>query len=292
MSARLTTLPKSASHEEMFAVMRRDGGVIIKDFLSPEDVVEMNEGSYPLFEKLQPTKVGGDSLKEMGPDFHASNTTHLRGLLGLMPVQVSKILLDPVYDAIMHETLKFTAETYIGDHLNVTNTSWILSLALGFRVAPGAGHQVLHRDQSIHSVIAKENSHYTIAGTKSTEKNGATRVIPGSHLWAPTRIPKPEESVPAEMEPGSAMFWLGSVYHGAGANTCTEDDPNKLRILYGVFACQDYLRAEECQQLVVPEAVAKTLPLAVLKKAGWAKGAGGSGFVNALHPYISLGVTD
>lgn len=76
-----------------------------------------------------------------------------------------------------------------------------------------------------------------------------------------------------------------------------------------VYRTQDFLRAEvwnyypaileladarspqECQQLVVPEAVAKTLPLPVLQKAGWAKGAGGSGFVNAKHPYLALGIT-
>ena len=41
----------------------------------------MNEGSEPLFEKLQPTKVGGDSLKEMvrlafGPNSLPSLTPH------------------------------------------------------------------------------------------------------------------------------------------------------------------------------------------------------------------------
>ena len=49
-----------------------------------------------------------------------------------------------------------------------------------------------------------------IAGSKTTVKNGATRVIPGSHLWGSDRAPKLEEAVYVEMEPGSALFTLGS----------------------------------------------------------------------------------
>lgn len=52
-------------------------------------------------------------------------------------------------------------KTYVGNHLLVTKTSYIVSLAAGFQVSPGAGDQVLHRDQSIHSVDAKEGSLYT-----------------------------------------------------------------------------------------------------------------------------------
>lgn len=48
-----------------------------------------------------------------------------------------------------------------------------------------------------------------IAASKTTVRNGATRVIPGSHLWGCDRAPKLEEAVYAEMEPGSALFTLG-----------------------------------------------------------------------------------
>lgn len=48
-----------------------------------------------------------------------------------------------------------------------------------------------------------------VAGTRSTADNGATRVIPGSHLWGPDRAPTQDQAVSAVMEPGSALFWLG-----------------------------------------------------------------------------------
>ena len=84
------------------------------------------------------------------------------------------------------------------------------------QVGPGAKGQILHRDHTVHSVHHYPGTTYTtivgclIAGLDSTEANGATRVIPGSHLWEWTRPPKQEDTVPAVMKKGSAMFWLGA----------------------------------------------------------------------------------
>ncbi|ORY89308.1 hypothetical protein BCR35DRAFT_329244 [Leucosporidium creatinivorum] len=291
----LTTLPATTPIEELVAVIKRDGGLIVSGFLTPEEVEAANAASAPFFDVTAATQVKNQDLVEMGVDFHASNTKHLRGMLGKLPEHVSKIVMHPVWNGIMHEILKTRVEAYVGEDLLVTETSHIISLAVGFNVGPGANDQVLHRDQTIHSVNAQEGSLYTsdvgclVAGTRSTKKNGATRVVPGSHLWSPKRIPKVEEAASAEMEAGSAMFWFGSTYHGAGANTCTPGEENDRRILYGVFGCQDFLRQEENQQLVCPEEVARTLPLEVLKRGGWTKGAGGCGFVDARDPIHALG---
>lgn len=53
-----------------------------------------------------------------------------------------------------------------------------------------------------------------VAGSKVTKENGATMLIPGSHLWGKDRFGHPEEAIPAEMSKGSALFFLGSVMHG------------------------------------------------------------------------------
>jgi ectoine hydroxylase-related dioxygenase (phytanoyl-CoA dioxygenase family) len=39
-----------------------------------------------------------------------------------------------------------------------------------------------------------------------TKANGATLVVPGSHLWGPDRCFKNEEAIPAEMNPGDALI--------------------------------------------------------------------------------------
>ncbi|GAA5865188.1 hypothetical protein JCM8547_008307 [Rhodosporidiobolus lusitaniae] len=291
----LTTLPVDAPLEEMLEVLQRDGGVIIKDFLTPEQVEDFNAASAPFFDGMPVTVQGEQRLKELGPDFHATGTRHLRGMLGKLPKQTSVVVQHPVWRYLQHNILKTTVQAYLGKTLVTTETSYTLSLATAFHVSPGTPDQVLHRDGMIHSDRQVAGSLDTtdlgclIAGTRSTKANGATRVIPGSHLWGPDRAPDVMETVYAEMEPGSAMFWFGSTYHGASANTCEVGSPNSIRILYGVFGCKDYLRGEEAQHLTVTDEVARTLPMDVLKVAGWAKGANGCGFVSAQHPYEALG---
>lgn len=58
-----------------------------------------------------------------------------------------------------------------------------------------------------------------LAVTKSTKENGATMVIPRSHLWGMDRAPKVAEAIPVELDVGDAFFFQGNVYHGGGANT-------------------------------------------------------------------------
>lgn len=54
--------------------------------------------------------------------------------------------------------------------------------------------------------------------TKCTKKNGATMVVPGSHLWDEDRAPKVSDAVPAELDVGDALIFGGNVFHGGGAN--------------------------------------------------------------------------
>lgn len=56
----------------------------------------------------------------------------------------------------------------------------------------------------------------------------------------------------------------GSVYHGAGRNTLTVDQPNNSRLLYGFFGCRDWVRAEENQQVANPWETVKDLPAPIL----------------------------
>jgi ectoine hydroxylase-related dioxygenase (phytanoyl-CoA dioxygenase family) len=57
--------------------------------------------------------------------------------------------------------------------------------------------------------------------TKTTKENGATILVPGSHKWPADRPAYDEEAVPAELEPGDAVIFLGNLYHAGGANITT-----------------------------------------------------------------------
>lgn len=73
-----------------------------------------------------------------------------------------------------------------------------------------------------------------------TAANGATTLIPGSHLWSDDRLPKREEMIPAIMPAGSMVYFLNTVWHSGGANT--SDKPRRsLTVQY----CQPWIRTFE-----------------------------------------------
>lgn len=77
-----------------------------------------------------------------------------------------------------------------------------------------------------------------VAGRKSTKANGATRFIPGSHLWDSNTLPDESLCQWAELNPGDGFITLDSVLHGGSANT-TE---NEVRLLFCVVMIRGYLR--------------------------------------------------
>lgn len=83
---------------------------------------------------------------------------------------------------------------------------------------------------------------FLIPGVETRAENGATLVIPGSHLWGMDRVPKVEDAMCAELALGEALVILGSVYHAGGQNSTTDDK----RSLHGLFFCQGFLRSEVC----------------------------------------------
>lgn len=73
-----------------------------------------------------------------------------------------------------------------------------------------------------------------------TATNGATTLIPGSHLWGDDRIPKREEMIPAIMSAGSMVYFLNTLWHSGGANIS-----NKPRRSLTVQYCQPWIRTIE-----------------------------------------------
>ncbi|KAK5027186.1 hypothetical protein LTR13_009581 [Exophiala sideris] len=203
-----------------------------------------------------------------------------------MPEQLTKIMRLPVWQGIMGRFLNDEFASFTGEKLLPQKSGYMLASTAALRLVPGSKPQPLHRDQIAYQTRPDPNNPFftpmvgcLIAGSRATYKNGATAVIPGSHLWGADRAPKVEEVTYAEMEPGSALFTLGSTYHGAGENKCEKTDPEALRTLFAVFAQRDYFRQDQDEVLSTPIEIARKLPDDILRLSGYYKAIGGVGYV-------------
>jgi ectoine hydroxylase-related dioxygenase (phytanoyl-CoA dioxygenase family) len=158
-----------------------------------------------------------------------------------------------------------------------------LSAPVGIRIGPGEKAQILHRDDSIYPV--PEPHPPLVVNTmwpldRFTTENGATRFIPGSHAWPPGRVPAGDDPVEtAILSPGSAMFYLGSLWHGGGANQTAA--PRLGVILEYVVG---WLRQQENHCLAVPREVARELPPRLQELLGYNIYPPFVGYVDGSHP--------
>jgi hypothetical protein len=116
--------------------------------------------------------------------------------------------------------------------------------------------------------------------TDFTEANGATRIIPGSHL----RDHQPDfgshhDSIAAEMGRGSVLVWVGSLWHGGGANT-TDTRRTGLAMNY----CAGWVRQQENQQLGIPLDVARRFSPALRELCGFTVYSGLIGHIDKASP--------
>jgi ectoine hydroxylase-related dioxygenase (phytanoyl-CoA dioxygenase family) len=157
-----------------------------------------------------------------------------------------------------------------------------LSAPTGIQIGPGEKAQVLHRDESVYplpKVFPNVVINTMWALDDFTEENGATRLIPGSHLWV-DRTPEPgDEIVRAVMPAGSVIFYLGKIWHGGGAN---QTDRPRLGVILEYVAA--WLRPQENHLLAVPREVAATLPPRLQELLGYNIYPPFVGYVDGRHP--------
>ena len=113
-----------------------------------------------------------------------------------------------------------------------------------------------------------------------TEENGATRYVPGSHRWEPGRQPGAGDPVlAAAMPPGSVMFYLGSLWHGGGANRTGRP---RLGVILEYAAA--WLRPQENHCLAVPRDIVRNLPERLQELLGYNIYPPFVGYVDGSHP--------
>jgi len=161
--------------------------------------------------------------------------------------------------------------------------SYQLSAPVGIQIGAGEKAQVLHRDEAVYPLPRPHppvviNSMWPL--DHFTDANGATRLVAGSHLWGPERIPDARaEQVTAEMPAGSVMFYLGNLWHGGGPNRTASP---RLGVILEYVA--GWLRPQENHCLAVPRRVARALPERLQELLGYNIHPPFLGYVDGSHP--------
>ena len=163
-----------------------------------------------------------------------------------------------------------------------------LSAPVGIQIGPGEAQQVLHRDESVYPLPHPHGP--VVVNTiwpldEFTAENGATRLVAGSHAWGPERLPSASDPITvATLSPGAVMFYLGSLWHGGGANTTGRP---RLGVILEYVAA--WLRPQENHCLAVPRAVVRQLPERLQELLGYNIYPPFLGYVDGAHPRKVLG---
>jgi len=162
-----------------------------------------------------------------------------------------------------------------------------LSGPVGIDIGPGESAQGLHRDDVVYPLSWPHpqvvlNTMWAL--DDFTEANGATLIVPGSHRSSPAERPSDDDAIAATMPAGSVMFYVGTVWHGGGAN---RTDERRLGVILEYAA--SWLRAQENHVTAVPVDVARTLEPRLQELLGYNIYPPFLGYVDGRHPRRALG---
>ncbi|EXJ83942.1 hypothetical protein A1O3_04609 [Capronia epimyces CBS 606.96] len=273
----------TASCDQIVQALSLCGGCIVRGMVPTEKLEQIERDTRPYIQADKPWTLD---------DFFPPETRRVTGLFEKSRAFIESIPANKLYQDVCHAMLTDVLQGYCGQKLENFVSRPQLNTNVIFSIGPGAKAQELHRDDSMHHNRTPEITpdEYKIgrdtglgcfvAGKKTTRANGATRFIPGSHLWSHLTPPNEDLACYAELEPGDAFWMLSSAYHGGSANTTT----NEERLVYACFMTKGYLRQEENQYLTTPLDVMRTYPLEVMKMAGYQASLPYLGWVNLEDP--------
>src|SRR6185369_2344734 len=187
---------EEATRARHVEAVRRDGFTIVENAISPELIDELAETLARLERDL--------GAKPAGNGFEGHRTVRIYNLL---------VHGAPFADVPVHPSVLPIVE-------GVLDPGCLISSLSSIAIDPGETAQPIHADDM---VIPLAKPHRAIvcnsmwALTDFTAENGATRLVPGSHLKANPEYGGRYETVPATMKKGSVLIWEGSLWHGGGA---------------------------------------------------------------------------
>ncbi len=238
--------------------IRRDGFTIVETAIAPDLVAALNEALVRLERDL--------NAKPAGNGFEGHRTVRIYNLLAHgapfaeVPIHASVL---PIVEAVL-------------------DPQCLISSLSSIAIDPGETAQPIHADDQ---VIPLEKPHAPIvcnsmwALTDFTEANGATRLVPGSHLKDNPEYGGAYDTIAAEMPRGSVLLWDGALWHGGGAN---RTDVRRTGIAMNY--CAGFIRQQENQQLGLDPTLVRGFPPRLQELVGYGVYRGLIGHIDKTSP--------
>lgn len=263
------------SFDEWREQFDREGYIIFESVLSAAELQRYRDALAPWLEK---------NLRGRN-NFEGYRTNRVYAMLAK----------DPVFaDMAAHPLALAFAEADLG-------TSCLLSAMLAINLLPGETVQPWHFDDGNIDIPTPRPSYGVSAFwalDDTSEENGATEIVPGSHLLSQESLAAEmagvykigsedsnqdeharSDAIKAVMPAGSLMLTKGTLLHRGGANRS-----DKSRMVVTPQYCPGWARQLENMMAAVPPAVAKTLPERARQLIGYSIHGTFMGYVDGRHP--------
>ncbi len=235
--------------------LARDGYVLLDGLLTAEQCEQIRAASGPLLDRTGRNTFEGERTQRV-----YSVLTKTRACDHLVDHPRVLALLDRLF-----------LPNYLLSQLQVIN------------IQPGESAQILHYDDAFYPV-SRPRPALGAATVWSidpfTAENGATVVLPGSHRWDEGRRPAAgDRRVPVVMPPGSCVFFVGTLWHGAGANSS-----DQARLAVTAQYCEPWLRPQEAFTLSTDPDTVRAVSEDIRRMLGYSIHPPFVGMVNGMHP--------
>ncbi len=181
--------------------------------------------------------------------------------------------------------------------------NFLLTASQAIRINPGEAAQPFHSDDSFYHLPHPRQmiSLSTIVAVDDfTLDNGATNLIPGSHLWDDAKRAEmysfatgsggkkadaalQGQAISAVMPAGACLVFSGTLIHRGGQN-----QSNAPRLAFSNQYCQPWARQQENFILGVPQEVASRMPARLQELLGYSIHPPFIGQLTASHPVKAL----
>ncbi len=213
-------------------------------------------------------------LKELRPYLDREGRATESDFNGYSTLRVSNVLeySSTSADVIGHDLVMKVADAVLLDYCE----SYQIGSSAAIEIFPGEKEQILHTDDDMYDMYPLEkleSIEFQISAMVPlcdfAIENGATHVVPGSNYRIPpfegSRVNEARQNaIQAEMKKGSVLFYMGSTFHGGGANN--SDQPRAgLVTTYSL----GWLTPEEKLLIMIPREIADSYPEHIRRLIGY-----------------------